>query len=455
LGDCFLCEEIIMIRTAVLCLSVILTTTINTIRAAEPPPELNRALVRQAEPVIKLCQKRGYKNVGVLKFLATKDNKSFNDNVGPLNLLLARRLEIAMILQNDRLAPVGIAVDANTVAAGLKGASYLKKDERAHLFDAEYSAAWGGQKVKPDAFVTGAVSISPDLRTLSITLMMFDRENNTLEDLAKLKLIPAFQAAMLPSYLSEVGETFLLRGAFDPETTIPEKGVEQALTTAVAVKQQTEKHPVAQKAVPVTLTVKYDGQPVTLEMRDGEAFLPEPKDGQKVTMELSRDGSKERYGVVLKVNGENTLRRQRLPDLECRKWVLDPGDPTLTLKGYQVDQKTIQEFRVASAVESKEREMSYGPHVGTISMSVFRETKARQKLDLSTEGQFASLVSRGEVAKTKTPPDDYDALKTSLLEDANRGLIVEGEQVPGNVITVEFTPDPTPIMCLTLIYYRP
>src|SRR5262249_2154655 len=61
------------------------------------------------------------------------------------------------------------------------------------------------------------------------------------------------------------------------------------------------------------------------------------------------------------------------------------------------------------------------------------------------------------VAKAKLPAEpskSFDALKAKLLEDANRGLIAEGAQVEGKVQIVKFTPSATPVMTLTVIYYK-
>src|SRR4051794_14075565 len=73
-------------------------------------PTLEQALVRRAPAVLahvkKAVTERSRRNVGVLKFLVSKDGRKTSDNVGTLNLLLARRLELALILANDVRDPV-------------------------------------------------------------------------------------------------------------------------------------------------------------------------------------------------------------------------------------------------------------------------------------------------------------------------------------------------------------
>src|SRR5262249_16112119 len=146
-------------------------------------------------------------------------------------------------------------------------------------------------------------------------------------------------------------ESFLLRSPSDEETVI---------RTAARVLQRQARHPLQESALPIRLEVLYDSKVRKIEHSQGRAFVPGPRQGQNVGFRLVRDGWKERYGVVLKVYGENTVGRQRLPDLHCRRWILAPGSKPITIRGYQMDDKEAEEFKVISPVESKAREMSYG-----------------------------------------------------------------------------------------------
>jgi hypothetical protein len=421
------------------------------LHAAEPPA-LEEALFRQAPKVIARLQERGYANIGVLKFLVTKDDRAFNDNVGTLNQSLARRLELALLLVNDPRRPVGIVANASAVAQRTPGANHLTRAGRDKLFAARYPLAWGRQEVSPDAFLTGTAAVSKDLRTLTVSLLAFDRKNNKLE-----QLLDDFTASNLPSRLSEMGESFVLRGGADGGEVklVPEQQrQEQSLQQAARVREQKATHPAVDRAAPVTLEVRYDGRPVAYEVRDGRALIPEPREGQQVEMVLRRDGGKERYGCVLKVNGENTLYRQKVPDLECLRWVLDPGDGPIRIRGYQSDGKTVAKFRVLSVAESKERAINYGDDVGTITLTVFRELREETKApDLSEDVAEVAAVGRAELPQKQSA--NYHALKARLLQDANRGLLGEGEKESGTVRHVEFTPDPIPVMSLTIVYYRP
>src|SRR5262249_57094642 len=88
---------------------------------------------------------------------------------------------------------------------------------------------------------------------------------------------------------------------------------------------------------PVVLQVLYNDRIVPYEFKNGEAMIPEPGEGQNVKLVLIRKiKDKTRYGVVLKVNGENTIAHQRLSDAECRKWIIEPVGPPIVVVGYSV-----------------------------------------------------------------------------------------------------------------------
>ena len=217
------------------------------------------------------------------------------------------------------------------------------------------------------------------------------------------------------------------------------------------MRDKAARHPAEDPNVPVKLTVLYNGKPVKIEVRDGKAFVPEPATGQKVEFVITKDTKAPRYGVVLKVNGESTLDKQRLPDGKCRMWIMTDPAETVTISGYQNGTDRVETFRVLSAPESKAREINYGADVGTITMTVFPEGKAPTP-DLAENAAEKTAVAKAELPTE--PSNSFDALKAKLLEDANRGLIVEGATVEGKVQVVNFTPSATPLMTLTMIYYK-
>jgi hypothetical protein len=447
--------------------------------------DLESALLDRAKGVIKYCQAKPYQTVGVLKFLGAKQGGGVTDNLGTVNSLLARRLEVALVLANDPRRPINLIDDASAVAAMTPGANHYTAAGRNALFAARYKLAWGDPRVKasPDAFVTGLVHVSKDLKTLTISFFCFDRKTNQL---GAMPGVPDAVVANRPASLVEMGESFTVRGAFDdgkvetkakakdntqakpqaknespkekaknePPADLPkDKDPGQAaLQSAVNIRdQKAGKHPAEDPNAPVKLTVLYDGKPVPIQVQGGKAFVPEPAAGQRVEFVIKKDAKAQRYGAVLKVNGENTLDKQRLPDFRCRKWILTDPDETVTIRGYQLGTERIETFRVLSAPESKAREVNYGADVGTLTLNVFPEGKPAAP-DLTEDAAEKNAVAAAELPAE--PSKSFDALKAKLLADANRGLIAEGAQVEGKVEVVKFTPAATPVMTLTVIYYK-
>jgi hypothetical protein len=438
-----------MTRIMVGAVAVWLTVAPTAVPAQE---SLEQALLTRAPELIAHFQKQQYQNVGVLKFLVHRAGEDkLRDNAGTLNLLLARRLEMALLLANDPTDPVGIIKDASAVAEKTPGASHLDKERRLKLFQPKYPLAWGNAQVPASAFVTGIAHISADLKTLTVSLLVFDREHNKVEPVLK-----DFTAANRAEHLAEMGVSFLLRGIFDDgkvEIGSPkDKQQQKILEQAAQVYEAKAAHPAKEANPPVLLEVNYDGRPVPPEVRDGKAFIPEPGEGQKVKLVLKHDGGKERYAVAVKVNGVNTLEKQRLPDLYCWKWVLYPGDGPLTIDGYTVGDRKI-DFRVLSQAESKAKEVDYGAEVGMITMTVFRE--ARGKEPVPGIDYTAAKIKVLEALPELPSKDNYGALKATLMDTINRGLIGEGDQHKTQVVqTVPFRPDPRPLMCLTVVYYK-
>ena len=435
-------------------LVVALALAAGPVAAAE---SLEQGLLVQAREVIRACKAKGYDSVGVLKFHASKDGKTVSDNVGTLNLSLARRLEIALVLQNDKANPVKIIRDASRVASTIPGANHMNPADdrgRAALFGAKYPLLWGSDKVAPAAFVTGLAFVRDDLKSMSVQLLMFD------PTAPPAKVGGRLTADVQAGQLGEMGESFALRGAFDDDPPTP-PAPDQPAAAAVRVKTGAAAHPLQGNGSPVQLEFRYDGQKVPLEFRDGKGFVPTPRLGQKVELVLTRDGNpKDTYGVVLKVNGENSLSRQTGPDLECRKWVMPPGCKPYTIRGYQVDDKTAEEFKVLSALESAKQAVNYGADVGTVTLSVFRNQTGKPPAP-----PLDDTAAREQAVKSQVVPkkDTYDQVLSELTGEFGTkgafgdggGLVVPGGRIESGTRLAKFTPDPIPLATVTVVYYTP
>jgi hypothetical protein len=204
--------------------------------------------------------------------------------------------------------------------------------------DLRFAPAWGGvEKVQPDAFVIGKVKTSPDLRKVTVSLGAFDRD-------AMFDILD-FDVRTDRYMLADVGQGYSLsrsrrvRGVSDDAIflTLEDDG---ALTNSATSTSSSDSSSSSSSlsGFPVELTVYYDNQPQVMS-DDVEASgtlnksLPEPQPSQKLTFGLKNVTDKT-LGVVLLVNGYNTLYQQYLGDpADMNKWVLEPGTD-YRVKGY-------------------------------------------------------------------------------------------------------------------------
>ncbi|QDU76775.1 hypothetical protein Pan97_38320 [Bremerella volcania] len=428
--------------------------------------DLEKQLLKQGPLIMEQLKLRGYKNVGVLKFRVKKGNEDSSDAVGTLNLRLTKKLELALVVANDARNPMGLVGDASKVAAQIPGASHLSTEGRKKLFSREYPLAWGEEEVVPDAFLTGVALISSDLRTITVGILGFDQTSDSLFPVAKFQATPDLED------LLDSGESFTVRGVFDDGSLAmtqeerKDKATEEALTTSLTVKQETEDksepfeskvHPLNSSDAPVELEIRYDNQVQDIEFRDGAAFVAEPQEGQTVMLVIRRKSNNNRLGLVLKVNGENTLGRETVADAQAKTWVLEPDRKEWGFQGYYDSaNNTMERFKVLSQAESKAKEIDYGEFVGSISVSIFPEQKVKPKVStelLTDEGEDFQILTQGDFPSEK--PSNLGALKQQLAQNVTRGLISNGETEGQTLGTTKFVKDSIPIMTATVKYYSP
>lgn len=391
---------------------------------------LEKELALQATKVIHSLQEKGYKKLGILKFRVQEgeDPMTISDNVGPININIANRFEIALILANEsgEGKEVMILKRASDVAANIKGADHLTRKGRSALFEAKYPVAWGNQQVTPDAFVTGLVKVAANLREMTIHLFIFQR-NSDIEPISQ------FTVATDPRILPEIGENYVRRpiGALFESDPIVMAGQN---------KRRQAPHPLLDPDAPVKLKIYYDNHLVRPTYKAGQMSVPGPEEGQRVTFELEGNSrEQEQYGVVLLVNGENTLFKEKdLPPYEYRAWILGPGHEKVTIGGYLIgEQGKMERFRLISPDQIAKR---YGPDVGTIAMIVFRELKGDESPERDDEGGTFKAISSG-VYPAGTP-SDLAGLKARL-------------QAGDTVRPVQFRRDPIPVMTARITYSEP
>jgi hypothetical protein len=452
-------------------------------RAAEAEP-LDRALAAQAGRIKEYLKANNVRNVGVLKFMVKKDGKPASASVGPLNMLLANRLEIALVLADDPAAPYGVIQRASKVASEIDGANHLTAEGRKQLFGRKYPLAWGSEEVEADAFLTGKAEINADGRTMTVTVAAIRRDGARVE-----QVVEPFTALVTPATRAEIGESFL-RGL----TFKNVGGQAQPATPAAYDPQAPDYGPKTAADVytydktPVALEIYYDGILITPRKDShGGLVIPEPKGHQRVHFVLRRkDAGPDTYGVVLKVNGESTLFREKGPDFGCLKWLLPPGAGVRTIKGFQVTDDNSVPFVIKAAHELGPERMNYGEDLGTISCTVYRNASGKYAAapkgvppagpPLKGEGlpageppappdelgdsllRSATVVAAGEYPKAKTRPKTLKELQYLLRLSAkkdslSKGFIVIGEGSEAHQIErLPFTPEPEPVMSLVIRY---
>jgi hypothetical protein len=411
---------------------------------------LDEELLKQAREVLNDLNKQGYRNVGVLKFRVRKGNREPSFQAGLLSANLATRLENALALASDGSdsKPIGITRGASQVAAAKdRKASYLSAAGRASLFQNTYPLAWGQQRVAVDAFLTGLVEVSADLRQTKVTLQVFDQKNP-----AHLRDILHFTVPTDRSMLADLGESFVL-----PRRAFQKRGPEQDQDASDDAHQRDEAGlgPDGVKADEglVELEVYYDNvkAEVTPDLHHpGEKGVPEPKAGQAVHF-LLRNKSPERLAVVLRVNGVNTVHKEENREVgQFTKWVLEPNKDYAVRGFYLPDGLTVERYKVLSDEESQEAGELSPAAKGLIELDVFREGGlqfARRKV---------SLRGLSQREWEQQPPQSLAELKAGIRRAAGQagkaGLIVPGERGQESVKETEFQ-SPIHAYSMTIRYY--
>lgn len=424
----------------------------------------------QSTKILDKLRSDGVKTVGVLKFSVRIGDGKFPGSVGALNTRLVQKLEIALAMANparraDEAKQVGIVRGASKVAATIEGATHLSADGRKLLFSKIYPLAWkhlGKTDVVPDAFIVGVAQIKSDLSSMQIEMMVLKKSDLSLAPLAKVT-VPTDLEDLIDS-----GESFTTRGIFDGGSVEETEQIEEAVkkeallvrteTIDKSTPQASKKHPLAASSnAPIKFEVWYGDDLQEYEFRDGAAFIKEPAEDQEVILAVRRKSTDtKRYGILVRVNGENTLYKERTPDAQATLWIMEPDLKEFSIRGYQIDEKERERFRVLSDAESEKRRFDYGQDFGMISVTVFEEQTSikpklsEEKLDLAVLSQ-AELPDKTEESRGQLGTSLFDQL---LAQGITRGAIGEGEREEAKIDIVKFTPLPTPAMSASVRYYK-
>jgi len=450
-------------------------------RADEPLPLPAAVADATKNDIMPALEAAGVKAVGVLKFRVIGPQSSMADasaSLGAINTDLAAQFETAILLNVSRRRPVDVLRNPSAVAATIADASHLTAEGQKLLFDAEYPVVVGPpeKRVRPDALLFGIGQVSKDAGRIRVAVAMIRRDDATPAKVCE------FDARLGAENLVAVGESFLAtRGLFPTGAGAEAKQAaaerpEKLASLAKDVRDGSRPFPLLDPESPVRLRIRYDGVEQKIESRDGGGFVVEPRKGQKITFSIEkarRDAR--RFAVALKVNGENTARRDVRPDLSAAKWVLSDDFPVIPVKGYAVDATTIQPFLVLSDEESVNRALDYGIDAGTITMTVFAEQPAATPSDLppdelppdesdqlTTNGPVPldiALLSGGvrlDPTQSFASLDEAKGALQSRAKARDRGIIVPNSATEQSAQKkVEFVEIIDPVMSVVVRYYTP
>jgi hypothetical protein len=424
---------------------------------------IDRELLKRGREIITALRAEGVKNVGVLKFRVQLPKADPRFDVGRLGSIMETRLENVLILANvknqeDPKLLIGVTRGASAAAAAqARGTTYLTPDGLSKLFAMKYPLAWGKKEVQVDAFLTGLVETSPDMRKTKITVLLYTpkaAEPKVLEltDPVTGKKETAIEVRTTRLQLADMDRPFFIgkRGAeLDSSVSYPQ-GDDDATQSTVAGGDRPPPGPKGEAPPPaenfdqlLDFRVYYNDEPVA---RDKESRIPAPPSGEAVKVKFTLK-AKERVGLVLLVNGENTLSvdENRRDADQYSMWVLEPGRE-YTISGYyrmlaaekagSAERKALaRAFKVATDSEAT-LALADNTKAGKIELTVFREAPT------SALPSAATRPPGGLGAITKTG-GDFEGVRDLILSASGKGekrslVVADNEEKEVTLRTTDF-----------------
>jgi len=387
-------------------------------------------MVHDAEPIVKAIRSLGSKNIAVLKFDAQIGNTPATYDAGTITTQMVHRLENLLVLTTDVKNPqLNILTEAGGASRTLArtagtAVTWKTAEGRKELFKLKLPLLWdNAQRLSPDAFITGTVITSPNLKETRVVLRAFTRQNPAeLKTIGTLTGDSASNSAKSRgirtdrTMLASMGQSFVLKRSLQGRAF--EVGDEAAADEAAQLNQSGQQATASPDA-PVKLEILLAGQPVsvepdTLSPGEGKVRLREGlAAGKELAFRLT-NSSPDPVGVLLAINGRNTaamdnedITSKSRPD--CRKWVLKPGQSN-TIKGFYTDAKTgrFEPFKILNQDESAALAASLDTHLlGLITLDVFGK------------GGGLSVTAGGSVEVQKKEQENVEAELLDLNADGN------------------------------------
>lgn len=437
---------------------------------------IDERLLKETPRIVKFLHEHNYHTVGVVKFGVKKGDGKTSLDVGTLNEKMAQRVANALIINNtDAKHPLTILQDVTKEASKSRGATVRSPKGRTAVLNHAYPVAWGAEKKQPDVLLTGEVRFAKNLKTATVVVQAFDKKNpDQVQEVVQVKDIPTDR-----NMLVSIGESFVVnsrsmkRGSRDADEAALADSEDRDKSTGNTTPSGQPVNPLADSDELVKLEIFYDGQPVALEpdsaspgelkLRKNKAI--DPKEGQKVKFVIKNTGQ-ETVGVVLAINGQNTLFQEDLTTKapgECTKWVLAPGE-IYTVEGFYMseDGKDVRLFKVLSDEESQKIELS-PEHKGIYSLFVFREGAGAMNIssadntDLSRRPKNRSASAQAAAtAHTELSHKLPSRSRSTARQGKGRGIVVGEESgTSGAALNrVENKFDPQPAAAIFIRYWQ-
>lgn len=434
--------------------------------AAGRADNLDAGLIGEVWEVQNFLTEHKVKNVGVLNFRVKKGGgpKDGSFSLGTLPTTMPVRLETALIASLDPNKGVGVIHDASATAAKTKAAWYTHKADREKLFAVtSYPLAWGSQQVRPDALLTGLVTVAADLAHVDVTVEAILR---TAPD--KLQQVCTFKVPTDRALLRELGQSYAVpRNAMAATRSARDK---QAVANALRRDQAPTDDLSPDNVCGLKFEVLYNDAAQTPRRDDrspGEWRVDPPQPGQKVAFRVSNAGQGDgRLGATIYVNGRSLWQQLTGPaDDATGIWLFDRGDAPTVFNGFFTSAKgeNLIPFKVLTEQEAADREPEFGERVGTIDVEVFASRPGGQP-----EAETLT-ISRSLTKKGAAKPRTLTELQTNLLKSnpllkkaeaaarsGKRNLITGDEAaITGPEIKSAELPDRKPVGRLTIRYYDP
>jgi hypothetical protein len=436
-----------------------------TVAPAVAGETLAESLYAKAPAVLQKLKKKDMTAVGVLKF--TTDDGATSDTLKELGLTLAVRTQTALLLANKDPQLVVIENPSKQVdEAKLYEANHLSADGRKAFFTKKYLPAFGKDEMDATGFVVGTARPSEDRKTLTLKLQLFDKSGTRTD------LTDEWAVDFDPDLLGEAGDSYALppitrkavvSGQPIKKEEIRKLVVDTSLVVVKATPPTPEAKPVPNPALencPVRWEIRYNDkvQPVSGDL------LPEPAEGDKVTFVLTNPSKDETFAVVLLVNGESTLYKERQAVAKCRKWILEPRTETV-ISGFQTGPVESKVFKVVRPEDPDADSVRYSENLGQFRLAVFAG-KVTDKNPNPADGKSVDEVSAIANARLNDRPDgvrpqSLEELQASLTRTGRdgtnaRGVVVAGAAAESKTVQAWFAvASETPVADITLRYFHP